>query len=181
MVVKSIKIKPNKPYKFLRCRPINGHSLNIATFEIYGSDSIKRKAANSIQRILARPISKSIAYDSAFDSNILTYITRPSLEVTFDSPVVLSEVRFAPRNSNNAVTIGDRYELFYYDKAWISLGEKKAEGNFLIYNNAPSDAMYWLRDLDTGHEEQAFLYKMNRQYFINDDKDVYQMFNHHTK
>jgi len=45
------------------------------------------------------------------------------------------------------------------------LGVKVAEEPKLIYNNVPSHALYWLRDLTRGNEEQVFTYYDNKQIF----------------
>lgn len=35
----------------------------------------------------------------------------------------------------------------------------------LVYHNAPRHALFWLRDLTAGKEEQTFVYFNGKQYF----------------
>lgn len=81
----------------------------------------------------------------------------------------LSALWFAPRNANNWVVPGDVYELFFYDKGWISAGKKMAEYHFVSYEGIPSETIYWLQNLSRGKEEQAFFYHNGIQYFVNHD------------
>lgn len=71
-----------------------------------------------------------------------------------------------PRNDDNFIRIGDTYELFYYTaKGWKSLGQQIADSDELIYINAPEHALFWLRNLTRGREEQIFSYYGGKQHF----------------
>lgn len=48
-------------------------------------------------------------------------------------PKQIAKVEFYPRNDDNKIVTGELYELFYWDKKWISLGKQYAEDNKLIY------------------------------------------------
>ena len=89
------------------------------------------------------------------------------LTVDFGKPEQINQIRILPRNADNGITIGDNYELFYWDNDWISCGEKVAEYNFLQFDNIPTGTIYWLKNNSNGHEEQAFFYTNGKQIYIN--------------
>lgn len=76
---------------------------------------------------------------------------------------MVSKVEFYPPNDGNSVLIGDKYELFYWDDQWISLGEQIAQEEFLIYENCPEKALFLLRNLSKGSQERIFLYEQDQQ------------------
>ncbi len=51
----------------------------------------------------------------------------------------------APRNANNMIVKGNRYELMYYDCSWKSAGKQVAKDNYLIFQDVPSNTLYWLK------------------------------------
>ena len=69
---------------------------------------------------------------------------------------------------DNFVRIGDVYELFYHGgkDGWISLGQKKATDTFLVYDNMPRGALFYLHDITRGKEEQVFRIENGKQVFI---------------
>lgn len=168
MSLKHLKINSKKKYRYIRCIPKNKKGLNIATFEIYSN----KKRASELIRITANPLSDTSNYSLAFDSDLGTFITPKSMELDLLTPTLISQIYFAPRNSNNGVIEGDNYELLYFDKEWISSGRVKASANLIIFKNVPSNTIYWLKNLDHGTEEQAFLYNNQKQIFINEDNYV---------
>jgi len=53
---------------------------------------------------------------------------------------------------------GKKYELFYWDDEWKSLGKKEATTNFISFKKVPSGALLWLRCLNGGYSERIFTY-----------------------
>ena len=80
-----------------------------------------------------------------------------------DSAVSVTHVGICPRNDKNGIYKGMNYELFYWDDAWISLGEKVATGDSITFDNIPENAVLWLRNLDEGKEERIFTMKDGKQ------------------
>jgi hypothetical protein len=105
----------------------------------------------------------------AFDGNIDTFFatadagTGEWIGLDFEKPKKITRLRFLPRNDNNYVKTGDTHELLYWDGQWKSLGQKIANAHQLIYNNVPSNALLWLRNLDYGQEERIFSYTSGTQ------------------
>ena len=105
-------------------------------------------------------------HSAVIDNEPLTYFSDRYLTVNyyFDEPVAISEFQIHARNDDNNVKPGDHYELMYWDDGWISAGRKYANDTLLVYENIPSGALYWLKNLTEGIEEQTLLF----------DKDGYQ-------
>lgn len=123
--------------------------------------------------IPAKPIADNILQkDSELkninDGNSLSYFDVSGLNDTwigldFGQPLSLSNLFFCPRTDDNDIALGNMYELFYWDKQWISLGRQVAEENMLTYDNVPQNALLWLRNLTKGHEERPFTYENGKQ------------------
>src|SRR5688572_10034180 len=63
--------------------------------------------------------------ENAFDGNMETFVSAFSVGIDLGKPFSVKQIRFAPRNDNNGIVVGDRYELWYYDREWISAGVKQ--------------------------------------------------------
>ncbi len=63
----------------------------------------------------------------------------------------------------NRITLGHDYELFYFDREWRSLGQKRASADYLEYDRVPSNALLLLRDYTKGKEERIFVYENAKQ------------------
>jgi hypothetical protein len=62
---------------------------------------------------------------------------------------------------------GDEYELFYWSQSgWTSLGSQIGDSTGeLIYENCPTNALFWLRNHTRGKEERIFTYENGKQVF----------------
>lgn len=95
---------------------------------------------------------------------------RRKLILELDSPQNVEAVAFIPRNNDNFVWPGDHYQLLYFDsveKGWKEVDRAIAENHSLTFD-APENALYWLRDLTKGHEEQPFIWRNGKQVFVHD-------------
>lgn len=107
---------------------------------------------------------------NAIDDDPLTFFSSEQspgwIGLDLETPQRIEKIVFMPRNDDNFIRKGDEYELFYFSKyGWCSLGKKKAVRTELFYQNAPRNAVFWLRDLTRGKEEQIFTYENGKQYF----------------
>ncbi len=75
--------------------------------------------------------------------------------IDFGKEVSVSKIKYLPSNDSNSIQVGERYELSYFDRTWISLGVQTAQYKYLDYHT-PANALLWLRNLDTGKEERVF-------------------------
>ena len=81
----------------------------------------------------------------------------------FQSQEQIGQIEFCPRNDDNNISPGDKYELFYWDNEWLSLGTKIATDYKIEYDNVPVGALLWLRDVTRGREERPFTYENHNQ------------------
>ena len=72
-----------------------------------------------------------------------------------------------PADDTNLIKIGDIYELFYWNRfAWHSLGKKVATNTYIPFENAPKNALLYLKNHTRGFEERVFFCKDGKQCFI---------------
>jgi hypothetical protein len=76
----------------------------------------------------------------------------------------IEKIVYTPRNRDNYVRPGDKYELFYCGADdWVSLGVQVAESDSLFYDNVPENALLYLRNHTRGVEERIFTYEKGKQ------------------
>ena len=77
----------------------------------------------------------------------------------------IARFRYLPRNDDNFIKEGEEYELFYWNNnQWNSLGKQTGTSKqYLEYVNAPSNALFWLRNHTKGREERIFTYEDEKQ------------------
>jgi len=91
------------------------------------------------------------------ENNILALKDEPIWVVMeMGTEETITHISICPRNDMNGVYPEMRYELFYWDFEWISLGEKTAKDFSITYDGIPENAILWLRNLDEGKEERIF-------------------------
>lgn len=141
---------------------------NVAELEFYtGSDH---------HRITGKIIGTPGSYeglprtlDKAFDGDVLTFFDPPAPDsawvgMDFEKKVAISLIRYLPRNDDNNIAPGQRYELFYWGPdGWVSLGQQISTDYVLHYDSAPLNALFLLRNLSKGREERIFTYENDKQ------------------
>ncbi len=161
LFLQSVNIEVKKKFKYVRyIGPENGYS-DIAEVEFYGEQG---KLSGQIIGQSKWPI-KEDAFDGNIDSFFATAESGSGewLGLQLNVPSRICQVRFLPRNDNNTVKPGDRYELLYWDAQWVSLGVQTAKNNYLMYDHVPAYALLWLRNLDYGQEERIFTIEDGKQ------------------
>lgn len=99
-----------------------------------------------------------------YPEHIITTSSEPLwVGMDLNVPRRITHIGFCPRNDTNSIYDHCTYELFYWDKEWISLGTKKAQENYLIYSDVPENALFWLHNHTEGKEERIFIYENNEQ------------------
>ncbi|GGC22238.1 hypothetical protein GCM10011386_12720 [Parapedobacter defluvii] len=168
MSTKSIPMKLKKAYRYIRLIPEGENELNLTGLKIFAKSSQDFESKS----IKYKPLTNDNRYDELQNDNPDTFTTLKVLEIDLMLPMLIDAIEITPRNSNNGIVPGDTYELLYFDKHWISAGITLASTNSLTFKNIPANTLYWLRNLDRGREEQAFLYNGERQIFINEDNYI---------
>lgn len=164
-----VKIDGGKAYRYWRfLSPVEGYG-NVAEVEFYkkGENEIAKGVIIGTQS--THNNDTSVRREAAFDGDPLTFFDTESPDYSwvgldFSSPVTIDRVRCIPRNDDNYIRIGDIYELFYWgEEQWNSLGRQIAEERVLYYDNVPSNALLWLRNLTRGREERIFTWENDAQ------------------
>lgn len=160
---RTIKTNLNQPYRYYRFLASDSSHINISELELYKSDGT-RASGQVIGNVELSDYYPTASAERMFDSDPLTFTYSEALGryagIDLGSPENISEIRFIIRNDDNGIRKGCDYELFYADKdCWKSVGRKKAEqDDVIIFEQVPTNAVYWLRNHTKGHEERIFTY-----------------------
>ena len=161
-------------YRYIRYfGPNNGYCnvAELAFYDKYGS------------RLQGKPIGtswgKAHDYHKAFDGTTLTSFDdfKPSggwAGMDFGKAVTVSEIIYSPRNYDNYVREGDRYELFYCDGIWKSAGQAIASSDSLVFHDVPAGTLYLLKNHSRGVQERAFAYENGKQLWDREIETVFQ-------
>jgi len=163
----SVNITLKKPYRYFRFwSPQNSQGGEISEIEIYSSDSTKLTG----KVVGNNHCDAGWEAENAFDGDPLTsyqcvWGEQGWVGLDFGKPATIAYFRYLPRNDDNFIKAGEEYELFYWENyQWNSLGKQTGTSKqYLEYANAPSNALFWLRNLTKGHEERIFTYENGQQ------------------
>lgn len=156
-------------YRYYRYLSPNGGACNIAELEFYGDGGNTKVTGQIIGTSGSYDNDPWRTLDKAFDGDVLTFYDAASMDgawvgMDFGKGTVISRIRYLPRNDDNTIVPGQTYELFYFGvNGWISLGKQVASDDTLYYDNAPVNALFWLRNLTKGVEERIFTYENGEQ------------------
>ena len=104
-----------------------------------------------------------------FDEDILTYheTTEPYagewFGLDFGTQQEITSIAFAPHTDDNEIVPGEKYQLRYWDNEWKTTPERVADDYYMTWENVPSGALFWLRNLTKGKEERIFTYENGKQ------------------
>ena len=191
--VKEIKINTNKKYRYVRFIHKNIKQSGIAISEFLKKTNVTDSIIKAVKpyvfnykgiindKYLTKLTGKLISNNKkatfkrlnrATDGNLETYVNDKWVGVDFGKPEKIYSIRYAFRNANNKINLGDTYELYYYENGWQYFNSKKAKYNFLDFKKVPSNTMYWLKNITKGKEELPFFYIDDKQVFVNYDNDI---------
>ncbi|MDR2916476.1 MAG: discoidin domain-containing protein [Tannerella sp.] len=156
-------------YRYIRYIPQPHTGGNIAEIEVYDKNGIQING--DIIGTYTYTNDTVHTMTKVFDGNALSYAicdqTRNDQWVGLDlkEAVEISQILYLPRSDDNFIKDNELYELFYWDNKWISLGKQTGNKQIqtLTYDNAPSNALFLLRNLTKGKEERIFTYENNKQ------------------
>lgn len=158
--VQTASIRSSNTFRYIRYRRPRG-VFSIAEMTVLDENGNPLHATP----IVCRALTKVEEYEKIFDGDPLSYY---DLGGGFDIWVGLDlgiarkvgYINFAPRNDDNCIRPGDRYELLcFIDGDWQSLGEKIATEYQITYDHVPRNGLLWLRNLSRGREERPFIYQ----------------------
>lgn len=165
-----ISIHSDKQYRYYRiAQNSNNGKMFIAELSFGGLDFAPFISATSAT---ISPVGPMATYEGDLkslltDGDIVDFATINSgLGLDFGKPIALATIYLTLRNDGNYIYPNNTYELMYHDKdGWVSMGVKKSTDYFIEYENVPSGALYWLRNLTEGREERIFTYENGRMKF----------------
>lgn len=159
----TIQVKMNQSYRYYRFLASDSSHINISELELYKADGT-RASGQVIGNVEISDYYPTASAERMFDSDPLTFTYSKALGryagIDLGVPETISAIRFIIRNDDNGIRKGCDYELFYADQdCWKSVGRKKAEqDDVIIFEQVPTNAVYWLRNHTKGHEERIFTY-----------------------
>lgn len=137
--------------------------VNLSELQFYGPDGAKHMG----RPFSSHPDKTQQDLAAICDNNIDTYYTGEAqnayVGIDFGKEVCINKIVYAPRTDGNDIIPGEEYELFYWDKKWISLGRKIADNYYLEYDRVPDNALLLLHNHIKGVEERIFTYEKEEQ------------------
>lgn len=149
--------KSPKKYKFFRLEAKKyGRKVSLAAFKLLVDKN--GHIAKDYDKLIINNEEESADYSNIIDDDQLSYVERKHLSITysFNKPKEIFGFEIQARNDRNHINVGDNYELYYWDKKWISVGAKKATDTILVYNSIPKNLLYILKNNSRGKEEFVF-------------------------
>lgn len=162
-----VEIKDTTKYRYWRYLSPQPYRCNIAELGFY--DEHDTLLVGKVIGSEERSTNPRYKREAAFDGDPLTFFASKNIKygwvgMDFGVSKHVSKVGYMIRNDDNNIRVGDFYELLYWGKSgWISLGRKKAKELILTYDNVPTNALFWLRNLTRGNDERIFLYSNGKQ------------------
>lgn len=103
-----------------------------------------------------------------FDNSTETYFGGGNLSARFSVPsrAAIISLEFQARTDDNQIRLGDKYELYFWQNGWRSLGKKTASDTVLIYNDIPEKSLLLLKDLTRGAEVHVFTVRNKKQEWL---------------
>ncbi len=165
-----VMLSSENRYRYVRYKGPEESFCNVAEIQFL-SDSLLLRG-----KIIGTPGSwkgdGSHEYTNAFDGSTETSFDHntPSdgwTGLDFEQPQKITEIIYTPRNNDNYIKKGDRYELFISDRqGWRSLGVQVASSDSLRYDNIPSGCLYYLKNHSGGTQERPFIMEEDKAVFL---------------
>lgn len=157
MNIQHIPISSKKKYRYIKICPPT--IISLSEIKFFNDHEIKVAGYKVIS-----------PYDNPkamFDNDWFTHtIIHKELTIDLGEELQINEIVFQGKNDGNNIVIGDVYELFYMTlDGWQSCGKKIANADSIQFNNIPTNALYWLRDITKGKEERVFTTENGLQHF----------------
>lgn len=164
-----VLVTPDKKHKYVRYKGPVGSYCNVAEVQFF-SDS-EYLTGKIVGTHGSRQKDGLHEYTNVFDGLTETSFDHNTPDdgwagLNLGIPLNITAVAYTPRNRDNYVKKGQRYELFVSGKSgWESLGVKTAESDSLHYDNVPLGSLYYLKNHSSGNEERVFIMEEGKQVF----------------
>lgn len=157
---------PKTKYRYIRYVSPK-KEIHVAELQFIGKDSISENEYDLAGTpIIEKGIQISANPNNMFDHDIRTnYIAHSNSWIGIDlqKPQYITKIRYLPQNNFNEIEPDNKYELYYYDNGWKSLGIKTTKNQYLEYENVPYNSLLLLKNLSKGIEERIFTYEKGKQ------------------
>ena len=125
-----------------------------AKFTDMGSDIVYLPAYYKNGKLL--PANEAFIPDSTGVAHYLQADTTHMIPINLYSTTKRAIVKTTDEIRMAKFKPGKEYELFYWNKKWVSLGAQKAQKDKPLSFDAPRNALYWLVEKDSKKEERIF-------------------------
>ncbi|MFB9076202.1 hypothetical protein ACFFLS_05345 [Flavobacterium procerum] len=163
--IHTVKVKSPKKFKYVRFYS-NKKETYLSLLAFYNSNG--EQLDGEVIKVNNRKFKWE---NGAFDNDPLSFSGGKdfSLGFNFSKPQAIESISFQVRNDNNHINTGEKYELFYWKKGWVTLGKQTAKDTMLYYKT-PKNSLLWLKNHTTGKEEHIFyIDKKNKQRWLGFD------------
>ena len=122
------------------------------------SDTIAVNREEYLMRLMDAEKWEDMSWKAEYDGNMQTAPSAyPNITLKLKEPQMVTHVRFSPKNADNGICAGDKYELRFWDNGWHTCGTTKAKYEYLEFYNVPHGKLYWIVNLSQGKEEMPFV------------------------
>lgn len=163
---------PDSAWRYWRYLSPEVGLCNISELVFFEKDSIQPIKGKIIGTEGSCYCDPSHLKETVFDGDPLTFFDAPTwggswVGMDFGEKVKLGKIIYIPRTDGNMIQLEDTYKLYWWNiNGWQQLGnDKVAKDIVLEYTKAPSNALFWLRDISRGKEERIFTYQDGKQVF----------------
>ncbi len=164
----SFKIPTNNKYRYLVCdfqnTPTFQDPYSIAEIKVWGENQqlIEGKLTGT-KGISENKLENAIDRDRVSFYQPNKFEKQQYIVFDFGEPRKIEKVEFYPRSDDNRIVTGELYELFYWDKKWISLGQQYAKEYKLTYHDIRKNALFRIHNHTRGKEHRPFTYENGKQ------------------
>ena len=167
----SLKVTTDTAWRYWRYLSAENGLCNIAELVFYQRDSMRPIVGEIIGTEGSCFNDPNHVKEKVFDGDPLTFFDAPTgsgawVGMDFGKEVNIGKLIFIPRTDGNMIQLGDTYELYWWGpEGWQLIGGPRIARDVVLEYLAPSNALYWLRDVSRGKEERIFTYSDGKQIF----------------
>lgn len=164
----SFKIPTNKKYRYLVCEfqntPTFQDPFSIAEIKVFGENQQQLESKlTGTKGISDNKLENVIDGDRVSFYQPNKSEKQQYLVFDFGKSSKIEKVEFYPRSDDNRIVTGELYELFYWDKKWIPLGQQYGKENRLTFHSIPQNALFRIHNHTRGKEHRPFTYEEGKQ------------------
>ena len=163
----SFELKGTKAYRYLICNFKGIDFFNVGDIQV--TNFINGTEKKLTGKLLGNPGTGGTSIKNAMDNDRISYFENSSdvkeqyIAIDFGKPVHFNHVTYYPRSDDNRIVNGETYELFYWNRKWISLGKRIGKDHRLVFSQVPKNAVLRVHNCTKGNEERIFTYEHGKQ------------------